>query len=313
MADSSQSGGGLSGFLWNGAPQTQFQGSASFGPAWLQSAIYSTLGAAGNLAQQPYQPFPGPQIADPSAQTKQAWQMAGSNVGNYQPFLDQAQSLTQRAAAPITGQDIQGFLNPYQSYITKQMDQNLNQNVLPGISDRFVRSGQSRSPQEALLTGYAVNQNQQDIGQSLAGAYQGAVNSLLQERGQLGSLGAQSGQLGALTQQLGAGDISQVAGAGQAQDSLSQANINAAMQNFQNQQQWPYQQLGFLSNIEHGIPLGAVGSFSNSSGQYYPQTTSGFGALGSAASQLASLPWKKGGHVQAHHLRGALSEYARAA
>ena len=288
----------LAAFLFQGAPPTQTSTSAQYGPQWLQQALAGTVGAASQLASQPYQPYQGPLVATPSQQTQQAWNMAGQNVGNYQPFLKQAGALTQSAAAPITSNDVSAFLNPYQDYVTGALTRNFNENVLPNIQDKFVSAGQSRSPQEAEITGRATRDLNTSIGQSLAGGYQGALSSLLQQRGQMGQLGAQEGQLGALSSQLGAQDVAQQSAAGQAQDVLSQANLNAAYGQFQQQQQWPYQQLGFLSNTIRGLPLQAAGTTTQSSGTYYPQQNAGITNSLGGASALSGMGYRKGGAVR---------------
>ena len=109
--------------------------------------------------------------------------------------------------------------------------------------------------------GYGSLQNQ--IGQTQAG-YGSLQNTLGQTQAgygalqnqigaQVGTYGAQMGQLGALNQQLGAADTGLVASAGQAQDAVNQQNLNVGMQNFNAQQQWPYQNLAFASNITNGL------------------------------------------------------------
>ena len=312
MVDTPQSGS-LSSFLFQGSPPSSTSTTATQGPLWLSQALMGAVNAATQLAGQPYQQYPGQQVATPSSQTQQAWNLAGSNVGNYQPYLQQAGALTGQAAAPISASDIQNFLNPEQSYLTGALNRNLQQNVLPSIQDKFVSAGQSRSPQEAELTGRAFQDTQNAVGQSLAGGYQGALSSLLQQRGQMGTLGAQYGQLGALSQQLGSGDVSQLASAGQAQDTLSQANINAGMQNFQNQQQWPYQQLGFLSNTIRGLPLSSAGTQTQTSGTYYPQQNSGLSTAYGLQNTLGGMGYRRGGRVGAlgrrptRQFRGALA------
>lgn len=302
---------GLTSFLTQGTPVAAPTGSdtTSQFPLWLQQSIYNTLGAATNLAQQPYTPYPGPTVATPSAQTQQAWQLAGQNVGNWNPYLTQAANLTQQASQPISQNQIQSFLNPYQNYITNALDTNLMQNVLPGVQSQFVSAGQAASPQQAQLTNQAIYGTQQAVGQSLANAYQGALSSLQQQQQQMGALGAQYGQLGALTSQLGASDVGQLAAAGQGQDTLAQQNINSAMQAFYNQQQWPYQQLGFLSNLQRGAPVNTsqqvVGTAYLPPNYYSASPLATYLGTSNAAS---SLGLKRGGPV-----RGALSSLKRAA
>lgn len=286
-------------------------------PLWLQESLYNLSGAAAQVASQPYTPFPGPTVATPSAQTQQAWDLAQSNVGGYKPLLDKSQSMTESAAAPISAGDIQTFLNPYQSYITGALNRNLQQNLLPGIQDKFVSAGQSRSPQEAQITGQALQGTQTAIGESMAGAYQGALNSLLQQREQQRAAATQMGVLGTLGSQLGAVDVSQLASAGGQRDAVQQANLNAARAEFDAQQNWPYQNIGFLSNVIRGLPIQAAGQTSQTVGTTYAAPTAGASpfntAVGAATNLVSALGWRRGGHVHRPPNFGALSRLRLAA
>lgn len=250
--------------------------------------------------------------------------MATGNVGDYQGALTNAMNLTGEASQPVTASQINNYMNPFESTVLgglqSQANQQLTQNILPQVQDRFVSAGQSRSPQEMQATNNAVQANDTALYQAQAGAlgqgYQGALGAALQEQGVQQATGAQYGQLGALQQQLGAADVGQVAAAGQAQDTTNQANINAALNNYYAQQQWPYQNLAFASNIIRGqnVPSNTmtVGQQYNP-GQTYTAsplssfigTTLGANALGNSSSN--SLGVRRGGHIRTRH-RGALSE-----
>ncbi len=126
------------------------------------------------------------------------------------------------------------------------------------------------------------------------------------------------------------GDVGQVAATGQAQDVNSQANINSALNNFYAQQQWPYQNLGFASNIIRGqnVPTNTMQVGTNyNPGQAYTAsplaaftgTTLGATALqnggfggGSRINPITGLPYAKGGHVRRKRA-GALTERYREA
>lgn len=304
---------GIAGFL-NGIATPTTQSQSTQYPLWLQSALESIAGAAGNLAQQEYQTFPGPQVAAPSANTQKSWDMAGANVGNWEPALNQARDLTTQAASPITSGDISQFINPYEKYITGALNRNLQDNMLPGIQDKFVGAGQSRSPQEAMITGRAIYDTQQAAGEALGGVYQGAVDSLLRSRQIQSGAGAQMGQLGALNSQLGAADVGSIAAAGTGQDQLAQTNINAALNNFSQQQRHPYEQLGFLSNIINRIPIAATGPVTNS-------TTTDYSKMGPSPLQTfagsylggQSLGLARGGAVRPPARYGVLESMRVAA
>lgn len=276
-------------------------------PLWLQQSIFNSINAATNAASQPYTPFPGPQVAAPSDNTQHAWDLAGQNVGNYQPFMDQAGALTAAGGAPVSSGDISTFLNPYEKYVTGALNRNLMDNILPSVQDKFVSAGQSRSPQEAQITSNSIRGTQEAVGEAMAQNYQGALGALQADRSRQLGAGSQFGQLGALRAQLGAGDIASLGTAGGQQDAYSQANINAALNNFNNQQQYPQQQISWLSNIIRGLP--SAGQTQQTVGQTYP------GAYGPSpyatvlgAYQQNQSGLRRGGAVRRGALRRSAEE-----
>ena len=302
---------GITSFL-NGIASPVTTSQSTQYPLWLQQSLEALAGGAGALASQPYQQFPGPTVAAPSAQTLQAEQLAGANVGSYQPALNQAKSLVAGSAAPATANSISTFLNPDQNYITGALNTNLQQNILPGIQDKFTSAGQSRSPQEAQVTGQAIYGTQQAAGQALAGGYQGALNSLQQQNQQQMTAGNTLGQLGSLQSQLGVTDVGQLAAAGATQDQAAQTNINAALNQYYNQQQYPYQQLGFLSDIINKEPIQATGATTTNvqSGQTYAPSPLATFAGTLAGGNVTGLA--RGGRVMRKRV-GALEQYRMAA
>ena len=305
---------GTTSMLFQGTPAppqpTGSDTSTSY-PLWLQDYVYGLASSAQNLAGQQYNPYPGQQIATPSTATQQSWKTAQNNVGNYQPALNSAMGLTQAGATPIGASQINQYMSPYTSSVISGLQNasntNLIQNQLPAIRNQFVSAGQAASPQMAQADNNALYQSNQALdqatSQALQSGYSGAVGTALQEQGAQQTGGAQMGQLGALTQQLGAADVGQLAASGQAQDTTNQANINASMNNFYAQQQWPYQNLTYASNIIRGqaVPSNTmqVGLQYPPSGSYGPSPlATGLGvATGASALGLA-----RGGHVR----RGAL-------
>ena len=338
----------------NGISQMLFQGqqpipvptgsdtSSNF-PLFLQTGVYDTVNAGMNLAQQPFTPFPGQQVYTPSAQTTQAQQLAGSNVGDWQPALSSGQgligqggalageaaNLTNQAAQPIGASQINNFLNPYTNDVVgalqQQSNTNFEQNVLPSIQSQFVSAGQAASPQQMQADNNALLAQQQAlnpaVSQALQTGYQGALGAAQQQQqeqmagaGQLGnmaslegSLGSEQAQTGALQSQLGSFDVANLSAAGQQQDTLSQENINAQISDFNQQQAYPYQQLGFESSLLNGLPVGqtsqtATEAFPSAFGSS-PFSTAVGTSLGASALGIGAA---RGGHVR----RGALQGYA---
>ena len=397
--------GSTSNFLFQGTPtpsQPTGSDTANSMPAWLSQYVYNLSNAATNLASQPYTTAPMNQVAQPSADTQNAWNLTNQNLGGYQPALAQAGALTAQGGAPLTApnpitasplqapnqitaapvtasalnsDDINQYLNPFQDQVIgalrRESNENLFSDVLPNVQDRFVSAGQSRSPQEMQATNNAVYKSNMAlddaIAKSLSSGYNSAVNTAAQQKGFLTGLGtqqqgfqtqlaadqqakntafqqqqqgfltnlatqqqgvgldtatknrtaaqtagAQFGQLGALGQQLRAADVGQLAASGQQQDTINQSNVNAALNNFYAQQQWPYQNLGFASNIIRGLPVNTnqqtVGQTYNAT--YSPSPISQFIGTTLGASALGL---KDGGHVKRPPVNGALSVWRKAA
>jgi len=203
-------------------------------------------------------------------------------VGAAQPYLNQASSTTAQAladkaltaanpylqaASQTSAGQIGQYMSPYQSgvldVIAERGARNLTENILPGVSDAFVKAGQfgssrmgemgaraMRDTQEAILAQQAQSA-QQGYGQALSaaqadlarqaqlagtvGSISGAdLSRIMQGGAQYANLGQTAGQLtgqqmsqlanlGQTTGQLTGQQMSQLANLGQAQTQAGQA------------------------------------------------------------------------------------------
>lgn len=236
-------------------------------------------------------------LADTNLQQgQQSWGgAAGLNVvGAAQPYLQQAgqttaESLAERAltaadpylraSSQTSASQVGQYMSPYQENvldtIAKRGARNLQENILPNVSDAFIRAGQfgssrmgefgaraARDTQEAVLNAQA-QAAQQGYGQSLqaaqadlarqaqlagtVGSISGAdLSRLLQGGAQYGNLGQTSGQMTSQQMQnlMNLGQMQ--AGAGQAQQQLG---LTAAQQGQQAQAQDYARQISALQNL----------------------------------------------------------------
>ena len=184
-------------------------------------------------------------------------------VGAGKPYMDQAgattaQALSDRAlnaanpyltaASQSSAQNIGQYMNPYQTgamdVLAKQGARNLSENLLPGVSDAFIKAGQFgssrmgefgsralRDTQESVLNQQAQMANQ-GYGQALS-ASQADLARQAQLAGTVGSIsgadlsrvlqgGAQYGNLGQTQGQLTAQQMSQLGNLGQMQTAAGQ-------------------------------------------------------------------------------------------
>jgi len=224
------------------------------------------------------------------------WDRAGQLdvVGAAQPYMSQAASTTAQAlsdralnaASPYlqaAGQtsvaNIQDYMNPYQQgaldVIAKQGARNLSENLLPGVSDQFIKAGgfggsrmgefgsrALRDTQESILNQQAQMINQ-GYGQAL-GASQADLARQAQLAGTVGSIsgadlsrvmqgGAQYGNLAQTAGSLTGQQMQNLSNLGQAQTGAGQAQqqfgLSAAQAAQQAQAQDYARQMSALTNV----------------------------------------------------------------
>ena len=189
-----------------------------------------------------------PYLTDANTQT--AAGVAEKAYSKTEPYLTEAKK------ASYT--DIAKYMSPYQTgvmdVIAKQGARNLSENLLPAVSDQFIRAGQFggsrmgefgsralRDTQESVLNQQAQLANQ-GYGQAL-GASQADLARQAQLAGTVGSIygadlsrllqgGAQYGNLGQTAAQITSGQMQNLTNVGQAQTAAGQAQqqfgLNAA-------------------------------------------------------------------------------------
>jgi hypothetical protein len=202
-----------------------------------------------NLASQGQQAGANAQYVGPTALQNQAFQNVAQNVGNYQPFLNQAASLTSQAAQ---GPNINQFMNPYTQDVVNQIgvlgQRNIQENLSPQATAGAVGTGQFGSQRGAQVLGNTLRDAATNITaqqeQALQQGYQNAL-AAAQNQQQLGlSAGSQMANLGAQQQNLGLQDINALSTLGAQQQQIAQ-----------NQQLFPLQNLTTEANIMKGLTV----------------------------------------------------------
>ena len=214
-------------------------------------------------------------------------------IGGYQAYLDAARAsmagvpgmvtgavtdagqMYGQGASGVTGEQIQGYMNPYQqavqdeinrSYDIQASQQGLQAVGTPGGPSAFGGSraqiGQAeigRNRASALAQAQAQNfmQAQQAAErerQRQLGAAQGIGALGMQGASTLGQFGVQQAGIGELSQASALKDIQTQFGLGKQQQGQQQAELEAKRQSDLAQLYEPHQRLGFLSDIYKGAP-----------------------------------------------------------
>ena len=173
-----------------------------------------------------------------------AAQTTGVGAGSVGQGIQQIQG----AAAPIGAQQINQYLNPYQSYVTDEIGRQgqMMQNQLGAQAIGAGAFGGGREGvQQAELQGRILS----NMGQANQQGFNTAL-SAAQNQQQVGLMaGQQLGQMGQLQQQMAQGDINQLMATGGVQRQLAQQVLDAQRQSTLQQQYEPYQRAEFLSNL----------------------------------------------------------------
>lgn len=275
-------GGGKGKQSGGGAPTQQTVTQTNI-PEYARPYVEQMLGktsALTDLSQNPYQVYQGQRSAGFSPMQQQAFE----NVQNQQV----AQQIG--AGSSLAGSAGLASLGAGQQYAQMATDPN----AMKSYMSPYIQNVLDTQKAEAIRD-YQKNlqtQQAQAVGQ---GAYGGSRQAILEAEGarnlgtQLGNIEAtglqnafqqaqQAQQFGANLGLQGAGQATQAAGAmgqlgqtqfgqqqaitqglqqaGQQQQALAQEQLNQQYQNFLDQQNYPYKQIGFMSDVLHGLPLG---------------------------------------------------------
>lgn len=226
-------------------------------PDWAKGYAKDTLANAANLTdinKNPYQTYDQPRIAGFSPMQEQAQTAASNmsagpdafqqNMGAYMsPYMQNVVDVQKQEAARQSG--IMG---------TQQQAQAAQAGAFGGGRDAIMRAERERN------LGQQMNQIQAQGSQA---AYDQAANQFRQ----------------GITQDVAINQLQNQYGGQQQQ--LAQQGLSTNYQDFLNQQNYPYKQIGFMSDLVRGLPLGQ-----QSTAQMYqapPSTLQTVGALGMGA------------------------------
>ena len=165
---------------------------------------------------------------------------------------------------------MQAYMSPYmQNVVDIQQREAMRQAGIAGTQrgGQAVRAGAFGGSRQAIMEAEAGRNLQQQLGdiqgRGLQSAYEQARQAQ-QFQADLGLRGAgQAAQAGQVLGQLGATQFGQEKdilqaqmGVGEQQRSMEQSKLDLGYQDFLRQQQYPYQQLGFMADMIRGVPVG---------------------------------------------------------
>ena len=223
----------------------------------------------------------------------QGGQFGGRQAAQYMsPFIEQALApqlreaqrssdiMGQQNAARAVGQG--AFGGSRSALVEAERQRNLGMQMgdirAKGLQDAYTQAAnQFNADQARSIQAQQLGEQSRQFGANIG--LQG-LNTALQGAGQLGALGGQQFQQGM--------DINKLQSAyGGQQQALRQQGLTQAYEDFQNEQNYPYKQLGFMSDLIRGLPLGQMTT--RSMYEPTPSTAQQVGAFGAGAYGLSKF------------------------
>lgn len=217
------------------------------------------------LRQQPSM-FPGQTYVSPSEQTLQALQ-AQEDIARQGSFpLQAAQGAYMQSLGGLSGTAAGQYLNanPYQQQMmaaaTRPLTQAFSEQVLPGISSLYSKSGRLGSGSMERALGTVSEQYGRSLGDITANI---AGQQYQQERGLQQQAALQLANLAQAAPQIYGQQFipsQQLAQVGAQREAIAAQPLQEQMSRYAYQQRLPYEQLsGYLSSV-YGSPLGQFGT-----------------------------------------------------
>ena len=249
-------------------------------------AYFGQAGAAANNIMGAAQPY-----------LNQASSAAGNIMGAAQPYLNQAGATTAQAlsdkalnaanpylqaASQSSVAGIDQYMNPYQQnamdVIARQGARNLGENLLPQVSDAFIKAGQFGGSRMGEFGSRALRDTQEAVLDKQA---------QLANQGYAQALGASSGDLARQAQL--AGTVGSISGADLSrilQGGAQYGNLGQTAGQLTGQQATALANIGQTAGQLTGQQATALGNLGQTAGQLTGQQASAFANLGQTAGQL---------------------------
>jgi hypothetical protein len=273
-------------------------------PEYARPYVEKMLGKSEALTEQPYQAYGGQRLAGFTPMQQQAF----NTVGQLGPTL-QGEVGSQMAGAAGLGSlyagnqyanqatnpyAMQSYMNPYvQNALNPAMQDARRQSEITGVQNAAQAVGAGAFGGSRF--GLQEAERQRNLGQNLASIYGTGMSDAYknaQQSMQFGStLGlqglGQAGQIASTLGNLGQQQFSQAKDAaaaqqavGTAQQQLEQQQLEQQYADFQNQRQYPYQQLAYMSDMLRGLPLSQYTQTMYQAPPSFLTQAAGIGAVG---------------------------------
>ncbi len=222
-------------------------------PSWVQGAARQAVGLGQRIGSQRYEQYGGDRIAGLSENEQMGLEMARQTAGAAQPYMEEAAGLARRGAQQFVDADIDQYMNPY---IKQALDPAAREIREQGLREQQALRGRAASmgafggSRAALMQAEAQERTTQELsdlyGEGYARAYDSAVNIWGSERARDLQTAGRLQDLGTALTQANVTDISTLMTTGATDRSIQQALRDFDYQQFIEERDWDFRNLGGL-------------------------------------------------------------------
>jgi hypothetical protein len=260
---------GVVDFLFEGSAPTPGTSSTSTQvqlPEWYTQYTTDMLGRAQGVANLPYAQYTGPRIAGFTPTEKTGFEMTKAAAGSYQPFLGQAGEALAGAGQTFP-EAVSAYMNPYTQNVVDQIAaqgvRQLQEKYLPAIGQEFIQAGQFNVGPGSTRMGEFGARALRDVQEAVLGeqakalqaGYGQAADIFQSDAARKAQLAGTAADIAGMAQRYGLTGAGAVAGVGEKEREMGQANLNLAYQDFLKQEGYPKEQIKFLSDVLQGVRL----------------------------------------------------------
>ena len=210
-----------------------------------------------------FEPYTGPSLAEFTPEQQQAFTGLSGLQGGTAPVFQEAMQMTRDAAAPITTEQIEEYMNPYQQAVVdiekREAQKQYESQVVPQLAAKAAMAQPFGGSRQAILEGMAADTQQRLLGdiqaKGSAQAYQDAVNLINNQRTASGQAAGQLATMAPNQFKTQLAEFGALQGVGEEKQKLAQQALNEAYGQYLKEQEYPYQQLGRYQSVVTGAPI----------------------------------------------------------
>ena len=213
--------------------------------------------------EEGFVPYEGPTIAQFTPEQEQAFTGIAGLQGQVAPKFAEAEQITKEAIAPITGEQIQEAMSPYQQAVVdiekREAQKAFEQNVLPKVRAAQVASGSFGGTRGTLLEAQSLADQARLLSdiqtKGSAAAFADARAALESERTRQGQGATQLANIAPQALKTGLAELGAQQSVGEARQAQSQTALDEAYRQFLQEREKPYTDMQKYQAVVTGAPL----------------------------------------------------------